>query len=275
MTTQRTDAAHGHPPAPTPAATPAPQAGPPPEALDGVALFLDVDGSLLDLRPVPEAVFAPLSLLRLLLHVQLRLDGALAVVSGRTVDDLDRIFHPLRLPCAGVHGVERRHADGVVHRLAVDRTVLDAARPALERFAHAHPGALVEDKGAALALHTRRAPAATDAALALVEELAVASGGAFRAMPGKCVAELRPAKAHKGEALAAFMADPRFAGRRPVAVGDDVTDGDAFREARVRGGIAIAVGASAPDADHRLDGPSACRAWLARASGFEARSRPR
>lgn len=273
MTNQRTDAARDDARAQTPTATP--PAGPPPEDLEDNALFLDVDGSLLDLRPVPEAVFAPLAVLRLLLHVQLRLDGALAMVSGRTVDDLDRIFHPLRLPCAGVHGVERRNADGVVQRLAIDRAVLDAARPSLERFARANPGALIEDKGAALALHTRRAPAATEAALALVRELATASGGAFRAVAGKCVAELRPAKAHKGEALAAFMAEPRFAGRRPMMVGDDVTDGDAFREARARGGIAIAIGVGAPEADHWLDGPSACRAWLARASGFQERSRLR
>ena len=273
MTSQRSDAARGDVRDQTPTTTP--PAGPPPDELEDIALFLDVDGSLLDLRPVPEAVFAPLAVLRLLLHVQLRLDGALAMVSGRTVDDLDRIFHPLRLPCAGVHGVERRNAEGALRRLAVDRAVLDAARPALEHFARSHPGALVEDKGAALALHTRRVPPATDAARALVEELAAASGGTFRAVAGKCVAELRPAKAHKGEALAAFMAEPRFAGRRPVMVGDDVTDGDAFREARARGGIAIAVGAGAPEADHWLDGPAACRAWLARASGFEPRGRLR
>lgn len=273
MTTQRNDAAHGHPPVQTPTA--APPASPPPEELEDVALFLDVDGSLLDLRPVPEAVFAPLAVLRLLLHVQLRLDGALALVSGRTVDDLDRIFHPLRLPCAGVHGVERRNADGALQRLAVDRALLDSARPVLERFARSHPGALVENKGAALALHTRRVPTATEAALALVEELALASGGTFRAVAGKCVAELRPATAHKGEALSAFMAEPRFAGRRPVMVGDDVTDGDAFREARRLGGLAIAVGAGAPAADHWLEGPAACRAWLARASGFAGPGRPR
>jgi trehalose 6-phosphate phosphatase len=263
MTTQRTDAAHRIAPAQMPTA------GPPPEALEDVALFLDVDGSLLDLRPVPDAVFAPLAVLRLLLHAQLHLDGALAVVSGRTVDDLDRIFHPLRLPCAGVHGVERRDTDGGLHRIAVDRALLEAARPALERFARRHPGALLEDKGAALALHTRRVPAATAAALALVQELADGSAGAFRAVAGKYVAELRPAAAHKGEALAAFMAEPRFAGRRPLMVGDDVTDGDAFREARARGGLAVAVGLGAPAADCWLEGPAACRAWLARATGFK------
>lgn len=269
MTTQRTDAARGGPPVQTPIAAP------PPEVLEDVALFLDVDGSLLDLRPVPEAVFAPLAVLRLLLHVQLRLDGALAVVSGRTVDDLDRIFHPLRLPCAGVHGVERRDAAGALHRVAIDRSALDAARPVLERFARGHPGALVEDKGAALALHTRRIPSACADAMALVEDIASASGGAFRAVSGKYVAELRPAAAHKGEALAAFMAEPRFAGRRPVMVGDDVTDGDAFREARARGGLAVAVGGGAPAADHWLEDPSACRAWLARASGFQRQARLR
>jgi trehalose 6-phosphate phosphatase len=253
---------------------PARTADPPPDALDGFALFLDVDGSLLDLRPVPEAVFAPLSVLRLLLHVQLQVEGALAVLSGRTVDDLDRVFHPLRLPCAGVHGVERRDSAGMLHRIAIDRAQLDMARPALERFAQANPGALVEDKRVALALHTRRAPAATPAALTLAVELARASGGRFHAVAGKCVAELRPVSAHKGDALAAFMDEPRFAGRRPLVVGDDVTDGDAFREARARGGIAVAIGHDAPDADHWLEGPAACRAWLAAASGYRSRVRP-
>ena len=241
-----------------------------PAGIDGLALFIDVDGSLLEFRPTPAAVFAPLDVRRLIVHLQRALDGALAVLSGRTLNDLDRIFHPLRLPGAGIHGIQRRAVDGRLHQQPVDRRVLDAARPELERFVAMHPGALLEDKGHALALHTRRLPQAGPAAAELVARLAAASNGAFRSLPGKHVAELRPAVADKGDALAAFMAEPPFAGRRPLMIGDDLTDADAFREVRARGGLAIAVGDDAPEADLRLASPADCRAWLARASRFQA-----
>ena len=244
----------------------------PPGSIDGMALFIDVDGSLLEFRPTPGAVFAPLNVRRLVAHLQRHLDGALAVLSGRSLTDLDRIFHPLRLPGAGVHGIQRRDADGRLHQRTVDRRILDAARPELERFVAMHPVALLEDKIQSLAMHTRRAPEAGAAAAELVAGLAASSGGGFRALPGKHVAELRPAIADKGDALAAFMAEPPFVGRRPVMIGDDVTDADAFREVRRRGGLSIAVGDDAPAADVRLAAPADCRAWLASASRFDPRT---
>jgi trehalose 6-phosphate phosphatase len=238
-----------------------------PESLDGTALFLDVDGTLLELRETPEDVVAPQVVVRLLEHLRSRLDGALALVSGRTIADLDRIFHPLRLPAAGIHGAQLR-IDNTTSTLAIDRATLATALIAMRRFAHAHPGTHVEDKGAALALHTRRAPEFTAPAFELTAELADETSGEYRAVAGKRVAELRPANAHKGMAIEAFMADPPFAGRTPIVVGDDLTDADAFYTALAMGGIAIAVGAKAPAAAFRISDPFECRQWLARVSGF-------
>jgi trehalose 6-phosphate phosphatase len=239
-----------------------------PENLAGCALFMDVDGTLLELRLTPQEVRAPRAVLRLIEHVSDRLDGALALISGRTIPDLDRIFHPLRIPSAGIHGAQLRGTDGRTSMLLIDRALLDAARLKMERFAQAHPGAYVEDKGAALALHTRGAPDAMLDALDLVASLADATAGSYCVVAGKCVAELRPADAHKGLAIEAFMAEPPFAGRTPIMVGDDLTDEDAFRVVLAMGGIAIAVGARASDAACRIANPRECRRWLARASGF-------
>jgi trehalose 6-phosphate phosphatase len=241
----------------------------PPAALDAVALFIDVDGTLLEFRDTPQAVFAPVSVLRLLEALTDWCDGALALVSGRTVADLDRIFHPLRLPAAGVHGAERRSRPGEAAPTvdAGPDPAYVAARTALSRFASAHAGALVEDKGVALALHTRRAPSAYSAAADLVHAIAESSSGRWRPVLGRFVAELRPADADKGRAIAAFMADPPFAGRRPLALGDDTTDADAFDEVLARGGITVAVGPHGPAASFRLESPRDCRRWLASLCG--------
>src|SRR5260221_8893516 len=139
-----------------------PLAGPPALGPDA-ALFLDVDGTLLPIAATPEAVAVPPSLRGLLDALRHRLGGALALVSGRTVADIDRLFHPLVLPAAGLHGLERRPGSGPVRRPGrpawVDRIV-----PLLEDFVARHPGALFEDKGLSLALHYRLAPSATAAA---------------------------------------------------------------------------------------------------------------
>lgn len=241
----------------------------PPAALDSVALFIDVDGTLLEFRDTPQAVFAPSSVLRLLESLAAWCDGALALVSGRTLSDLDRIFHPLRLPAAGVHGAQRRSRPG--ESAAPADTSADpayaAARAAMHRFAAAHAGALVEDKGVALALHTRRAPSAYAAAADLVHALADHGDRRWRPVIGRFVAELRPADADKGRAIAAFMTEAPFAGRRPLAVGDDTTDADAFEAVLARGGIAVAVGPHAPAAPFRLESPRDCRRWLASLCG--------
>lgn len=226
------------------------------------ALFLDVDGTLLDLAATPAEVCAPAGVIELLCRLVDRLDGALALLSGRAIADLDRIFDPLRLPIAGVHGGERRGIDGILHSPAVDHHFLEYARDRLGEFVRRHEGALLEDKGIAVAVHTRRVREVHADAAGIVALLAAESAGQFVLQQGKDVHELKPADVDKGAALAAFMAEPPFLGRIPLAVGDDVTDADAFAEAERRGGISVAVGYGAPAAMLRMEGPRALERWL-------------
>src|SRR5512147_1541744 len=157
-----------------------------PEWRDDWALFLDVDGTLLEIAPIPAAVRVPERAIRVLASVHPRLHGAVALVTGRRIADLDALFAPLRLPAAGVHGAERRDAAG--HLIALDRGArLTPARRMLAAWQSAHPGTVLEDKGASLALHYRAAPEwETDARRALVEALA-AVGPEFHIQEGKKV----------------------------------------------------------------------------------------
>jgi trehalose 6-phosphate phosphatase len=234
-----------------------------PPARPDWALFLDVDGTLVEFADRPEAVRADADLRRRLAALAERLDGALALVSGRAIESLDELFHPLRLPSAGLHGLERRGADGRVRRLAGRfpddvRAMLDARLHA----ALAGGGLMLEDKGATVAVHWRGAPhlapAARDAAAAALAHL----GPAWQALEGACVVELKPVAATKGDAVREFLAAPPFAARIPVYVGDDVTDEDGIAAAEAIGGIGIAVGTRIA-ARHRLDAPADVRAWLA------------
>jgi trehalose 6-phosphate phosphatase len=250
-----------------------PPAPPPPIAVRDrrlVALFLDVDGTLLDFAPRPDAVVVPPRVLDVLSRLHSLLGGALALVSGRRVLELDTLFAPLRLPCAGVHGSERRDCSGQMHYARVkDSKRLDLVRRWLARFIAAHPGLLLEDKGTSLALHYRRQPELG----ALVEERLTQAlaqvGDGFRIQDGLLVRELVPASASKGTAVEAFLAEPPFAGRMPVFIGDDLTDLAGFAAVEQHGGRAIAVGARIT-AGTRLPQPSAVIEWLeflARADG--------
>jgi trehalose 6-phosphate phosphatase len=215
---------------------PAPLQAPPDLRVDEIALFLDVDGTLVEIEREPGAVHVPERLCRVLADLQGVGGGALALVSGRSLEQLDRLFSPLRLNAAGLHGLERRKPDPVVFA---------PARARLDRFASAHAGVLLEDKGLTLALHYRKAPELENAAKALAQAVAAASGGALVLLEGKKVLELKPPGGDKGEAIAAFMDEPPFAGRRPVFAGDDVTDEAGFATINRLGGISIRIGADA------------------------------
>lgn len=234
-----------------------------PRRADGWAFFLDFDGTLVEIADTPDGVVVPRDLAAELTRVAARADGALAVVSGRTVATLGRLLAPAQLAAAGVHGAELRLPDG--ERLASGAPDLTRVRAGLEDFAVAHPGVLVEDKGVAVALHYRRAPHVAAAAIAAAEAAARDSHGALEVQHGKMVVEVRPAGADKGRALGTFMMHAPFAGRRPIAIGDDVTDEAMFATARTFGGMAVRVGpANEPTAAslHIAD-PAALRAWLA------------
>jgi len=238
---------------------------PPPPRLRAadVALFLDVDGTLLEIEHEPGAVHVPDELCRVLEQLQAAAGGALALVSGRSLDQIDRLFSPLCLSAAGLHGLERRNLGSQVRRAAPDPAILAHARERLSAFAAATEGVLLEDKGLTLALHYRNAPAAAGAALAVAEAAVAESGGALDLLRGKMVCELKPPGADKGQAIAAFMAEPPFAGRRPVFAGDDVTDEAGFATINELGGISIRIGGASPTAaTFGLRDVAAVQSWL-------------
>jgi trehalose 6-phosphate phosphatase len=224
-------------------------------------LFLDVDGTLLEFAETPGSVIVSAELTAQLEQLWTALAGAVALVSGRTVAQLDHLFAPLRLPAAGVHGLERRGASGALQVYPHDVVRLAAAREALQTLAAAHPGLLLEDKGGALALHFRRAPALERLARINAYRIAQELGTAYQVLDGYMVFEIKPVMPDKGVAIEAFLAERPFAGRLPVFLGDDVTDRVGFEAVTRRGGISIAVGprVSAP---WKLADASAVRQWL-------------
>ena len=230
----------------------------------GWALFLDVDGTLLEFAETPQGVHVPASLKQLLDEVRSRLDGALALVSGRSLASLDQLFSPLRLIASGVHGCERRAADGLIMRPEVDAATIARVHNDLADFVRSHEGLLLEDKHYALALHYRRAPHLEDEAYRIMEQMRTYLGPTFALQAGKNVVELRPGEWTKGTSIASFMREAPFAGRTPVFLGDDVTDEDAFAVVNAMNGISVKVGSPevATLAHHRLGGVSEVLRWL-------------
>jgi len=196
---------------------------------------------LLEIAATPGSVYVSDSLKDLLLReTQLR-KGALALVSGRSLADLDVLFAPLRLVACGQHGLERRDVHGRVSRANISTQSLQLARTLLEQVAAAHSGLLLEDKGSALALHYRLAPELEALAYAAIVKAAEHTPD-FHVQPGKCVWELKPRAVSKGTAIRDFMAEAPFAGRVPVFAGDDFTDEEGFKIVNELGGISILVG---------------------------------
>jgi trehalose 6-phosphate phosphatase len=246
--------------------TPGESRAPPPLDLQA-ALFLDVDGTLLKIAPRPELVRVPRGLPALIVRLSRQRDGALALISGRPLTQIDRLFQPWRGAVAGLHGIERRRGDGTLDRLCESgsKAALDRIRPKLNSLAGRESGLIVEDKGATLALHYRAAPEREPEIRAYAETLQREHGAALRLITGKMVVEFQPRGATKGSAIAAFLAEAPFALRRPVFVGDDTTDEDGFAEVRNRGGIAIRVGAPRKTiAEYCLPSVAAVLAWLAK-----------
>lgn len=227
------------------------------------ALFLDFDGTLVEIAPAPDLVHVPAELPHLLDELANRLDGAIAVVSGRPLDELARMLAPFAGGIAGDHGLERRYGDGNVTR-CLTHPELDRFRRLVAGFATRHDGVLLEDKGGSLALHYRQAPSLGSLCHAFLRRAARASNGVLAAVAGKMVIELMPRSAGKGRAIADFLANPPFRGRLPVFVGDDVTDEDGFAVVNRLGGVSVHVGGGATIARYALAGVSDVWAWLAR-----------
>lgn len=237
--------------------------------LDTIGLFLDVDGTLLDLAARPMDVDVPRRLLDDLSALSIRLDGALALVSGRSVAVLDELFEPLRLKAAGSHGAELRlEAEGEVE--IVSAGLPAALREELEELSANIPGVLIEDKAVCVAVHYREAPTSADALRAALETMLNATGDAsLEILPGRLVFEVKHRSHDKGTAVDAFMERPPFRGRRPVFIGDDITDEAGFAVVPKHGGLAYAVGRDMRGAKRGFDTASEVRAWIARLAGRE------
>lgn len=231
----------------------------PPSLTPRHALFLDFDGTLVDIAPRPDAVRLAPGLASDLRALHGALGGALAIVTGRTLGDMERFLPQLDLPLACEHGAHwrLRAADGPATPALALAPVLDA----MAGLAARHPQLLVERKSAGAALHYRQAPQLRQLCHDTLTR-AVAQVPGAELMAGKCVYEVKPAGASKGQAIARFMQQPVFAGRVPLFVGDDVTDEAGFAAVQALGGMGLKVGAGETAARMRISSPAAVRDWL-------------
>jgi trehalose 6-phosphate phosphatase len=227
------------------------------------AFLLDIDGTLLDIAPSPRQVWVPTGLRRTLARLAELTAGAVALVSGRSLNEIDLIFSPLQLAAIGVHGAEMRvSGDGEVQSRTAPLS--KALKRRLATVAELGPGVLVEDKGYSLALHYRLAPNKGADVLAAVRTICSdAAGEAVEILPGKLVVDVKPAAINKGNAVCDLMRLPPFASRRPIFIGDDTTDLAVFRVIPQFHGEAYSVGGIAAAVDGHFDRPEAVRAWLA------------
>ncbi|MDO8064658.1 trehalose-phosphatase [Janthinobacterium sp. SUN206] len=229
----------------------------------GTAVFLDFDGTLVDLAPTPDGVRLEAGVIEALALLAERHGGALALISGRPVTQIDAMLAPLVLPVAGVHGVERRGADGTFSVAATPDVSPVLARA--QALAAMHPGLLVERKRGAVALHYRLAPELEQLCMQEMTAAVQACPGVLL-LHGKMVLEAKPSATDKGGAIAAFMQEAPFAGRRPVFAGDDTTDEAGFAYVQQAGGQGVKVGSGPSAATLRLASPRALRAALLAAS---------
>ncbi|WP_350015907.1 trehalose-phosphatase [Rhodanobacter sp. IGA1.0] len=246
---------------PTRPVLPAP---PLPAAGAGWALLFDVDGTLLDFADDPGSVRVSPALLALLHDVHAATEGAMALVSGRELDDLDRLFERPRWAAIGLHGLELRQASGSFRRVIVPQSGQDHMHREVRALAARFEGVQVEDKQLAVALHCRRAPEQLARLHGAASELMARLPG-YELQPGHQVLEFKPAGMDKGRAVTELLQRAPFAGRTPVYLGDDLTDEHAFDAVNRRGGFSIRIGEREPSAAHfTLPGPAATEAWLTR-----------
>lgn len=228
-----------------------------------IALFLDVDGTLLEIAPTPDEVKVPASLRNTLQLATKGVNGALALISGRSIQALDHIFAPCVFAAAGQHGLERRDAQGNMILSGIDNTILDPARHALRELQLMNKGLLLEDKGTTLAFHFRLAPRYENTVREIMSAMVEPIADQFMLRPGKSVFEITPRGFSKRTAIEAFMTEQPFAGKTPVFFGDDVTDEDGFEAVNALNGYSIRVGpVKHSAAQHHFGSVQAVIAWL-------------
>jgi trehalose 6-phosphate phosphatase len=229
------------------------------------ALFLDFDGTLVEIAPTPDAVLVDPGLPELLSRLRDRLGGALAIVTGRPVAGIDHFLPGLDLDACGMHGLERRIAGHVV--FPDDFADLSSQVARLRARLANHPGLIIEDKRIGVAVHWRTAPEGEEDARAAIDDLARELGPAYKIQDGKAVRELVSARAGKGEGIRALMRSEPYAGRRPVFVGDDKTDEHGFEAVNELNGVTVKIGPGDTLARHRLSSSAELRkvleTWLA------------
>jgi trehalose 6-phosphate phosphatase len=243
-------------------------AAPPIFPLNEMALFLDFDGTLVELAPQPEAVIVPPDLPSLLERLHVRMNGAVATISGRPIAEVDGFLAPVRLPASGAHGAELRETRNDDIRV-VGAHLSDPLRAQLKAIVATlqarWPGLRTEDKGTSFAMHYRHAPEAEADLRAALDALAFTDG--WQLLAGHRVFEVKARGWNKGTAIRRMMEGAAFAGRRPICIGDDRTDLDGIAAAHALGGVGIAVGNLEADVSWRLSDPAAVRAWLRRLAG--------
>ena len=235
-----------------------------PPVSDNTALLLDIDGTLLDLARTPDQVKVPRELVQALDHLARRLSGALAFVSGRSLESIDGLFAPFRPVAIGAHGAEVRALDGNVSRSS---PLPEAVRQVFAGLADNIPGLLLEDKKSALALHYRLAPEALPVLTSAMEKHArLFETEKIQILHGKAVVEVRRQGVDKGTAVETLLRQKPFAGRAILFGGDDTTDEDVFRILPRLGGRGFSVGRKFAGAEHHFESPRAVREWLVRAA---------
>ena len=226
------------------------------------ALFLDFDGTLVEIAERPEAVRVAPDLGATLARLGERLGGALALVSGRAIAVLDGFLAPHRFDAAGLHGIERRVAGRLFPCRPEEHPALRASVASLSGDLRSMPGVLIEDKGCSVAVHWRMAPEHAGEAERVARDLAARLGPGYRLQFGKAVAEILPARSGKGAAILSFLSEAPYAGRRPVFIGDDLTDEHGFAAVNARGGVSVRIGPGPTEAGFRLASPAELRKHL-------------
>jgi trehalose 6-phosphate phosphatase len=229
------------------------------------AILLDVDGTILDLAPTPREVWVPHSLRDTLAQLWDRTGGATAFVSGRPVNELDLIFTPLQLPAVGGHGAEMRVTAGAAATQPRIPPLESRIKRKFAEIAEVGPGIIIEDKGYSLALHYRLAPDKEDLVLRAVAAICASlPENQIELLPGKSMVEIKQVGFNKASGVRELMAYPPFAGRRPLFIGDDVTDETVFAMLPEINGLPIVVGRNVPGVDYCFDSPEQVREWLDR-----------
>lgn len=229
------------------------------------SLFLDFDGTLVDLAETPESIKVQPFLVNLLETLNERLDGALAIISGRQIETLDRFLNPLKISIAGIHGLERRSAQGLIKKFKYPKYdfLLDSCNKLIED----NPSLILEEKKMSLALHFRKAPN-LESKCRHVFETAIKNKPEFTLVLGKYVVEVMPSGFSKGSAILDYMREKPFIGRTPIFIGDDLTDESGFEAVLSHGGTAIKVGSGPTNATYRFSNVTEVHKWLLSNSNF-------